>query len=171
MLFCWVLLNTHTRSSYSVKDTLKILKQKVRWRKTCHRKHMLLEMWATESDMNVNCLHECKKCSSLWVTIVHAGLRMTGRDCRGPILTLEITRLINHVTCGNFWSVPFNLRIEEWKKMCISLFSLAVVKSRLWRLLEFSSIFFLEKVKATTGSFSFFLSISITDSQTFLSWN
>lgn len=75
------------------------------------------------------------------------------------------------MTCGSFWSGGFSFFIALWKKMWISLFSLAVVRSLLSKFWAFSSIFFLENVNATAGSLSFFLSMSITDIQIFLSWN
>lgn len=75
------------------------------------------------------------------------------------------------MTWGSFWSGGFSFFMALWKKMWISLFSLAVVRSLLSKFWAFSSIFFLENVNATAGSLSFFLSMSITDIQIFLSWN
>lgn len=75
------------------------------------------------------------------------------------------------MTWGSFWSGGFSFFMALWKKMWISLFSLAVVRSLLSKFWALSSIFFLENVNATAGSLSFFLSMSITDIQIFLSWN
>lgn len=74
------------------------------------------------------------------------------------------------LTWGILLSSPFKREMHLRKKMCISAFSAAVVRSTLCKLKMLSSIRRLEKIKATMGSLSFFFNISITDSHMFLSF-
>ena len=73
------------------------------------------------------------------------------------------------LTCGSPLSPSFSLSRHFLTNTWISLFSLLVVKSRLPKEEALSSHLFLEKVKATTGSWSFLRSISTTDRYTGLS--